>query len=205
VAFVVLQPEIAPARCRRCDANEFDSAARNAFLWRDPRAANLASDITGLALAPIAAFGLDALAASHDGSGRTVPLDALLITEAVVLALDATEITKVLVGRGRPFLRAHPDDPTPPSSDDNLSFFSGHSAEAAALAAASGTVATMRGYRWAPITWAVGGALAAGTAYLRIAADEHWLTDVLVGLAVGVGVGFAVPYVFHRPAEGLQP
>jgi membrane-associated phospholipid phosphatase len=201
----LLRPELAPRKCRWCNPNEFDSAARAALLWSDPHAANVASNITGIGLAPVAAFGLDALAASHDGYPRAVPLDALLVMEALVLAIDATEIAKVLIGRERPLLRAHSDPPRPPTANDNLSFFSGHATETAALAAASGTVATMRGYRWAPLTWAVGGAIAAATAYLRIGADEHWLSDVLVGLAVGVGIGFAVPYVFHGPMTAAGP
>jgi membrane-associated phospholipid phosphatase len=55
----------------------------------------------------------------------------------------------------------------------------------------------MRGYRWAPLAWSVGGAIAATTGYLRIAADKHWLTDVVVGALVGAGIGFALPFVFH--------
>ena len=81
--------------------------------------------------------------------------------------------------------------------DNNLSFYSGHTSEALALATASGTIGEMRGYRWAPLAWGVGGAFAAVTAYLRIAADKHWLTDVIAGAVVGVGMGFATPYSFH--------
>jgi membrane-associated phospholipid phosphatase len=35
------------------------------------------------------------------------------------------------------------------------------------------------------VIWAAGLALAATTAYLRMAADRHYLTDVLTGSAVG--------------------
>jgi len=111
-----------------------------------------------------------------------------------------TQLTKLLLGRERPFVHALPPEQkplTPLPSDNNLSFFSGHTSEAFALAAASGTVATMRGYRWAPLVWIAGGAVAATTSYLRIAADKHWITDVVVGIVVGAGVGFGVPYLFH--------
>jgi membrane-associated phospholipid phosphatase len=111
----------------------------------------------------------------------------------------------MLVGRERPFVHELPLDQkelTSQPADNNLSFFSGHSSEAFALASASGTVATMRGYRWAPVVWSVGGVVAAVTAYLRIAADKHWLTDVLAGAVLGAGIGFALPYVFHS-AEDL--
>jgi membrane-associated phospholipid phosphatase len=74
-----------------------------------------------------------------------------------------------------------------------------------ALATASGTVATMRGYRWAPVVWSVGGVVAAVTGYLRIAADKHWLSDVVVGAVVGAGVGFALPYLFHSAEDAPAP
>jgi membrane-associated phospholipid phosphatase len=101
-------------------------------------------------------------------------------------------------------VHALPPDQKPLTSrpaDNDLSFFSGHSSEVFALTAASGTIGTMRGYRWAPLVWSVGGALAVTTGYLRIAADKHWMTDVLVGAVVGAGIGFAVPYFFHSAID----
>ncbi len=74
--------------------------------------------------------------------------------------------------------------------------------------AAAGTVSTLRGYPSAPWVWGGGAALAAGAGWLRMAGDAHWLTDVLVGAAVGTAVGVAVPRLLHpreaAPAAG-QP
>jgi membrane-associated phospholipid phosphatase len=42
--------------------------------------------------------------------------------------------------------------------------------------------------------------MAALTGYLRIAADKHYFTDVLVGAIVGSAIGVAVPYFAHRPS-----
>ena len=61
----------------------------------------------------------------------------------------------------------------------------------------------MRRYRWTGVIWAVGLAGAATVGYLRIAADQHYFTDVLVGAAAGSAIGFAVPYGFHRGAGAL--
>ena len=47
--------------------------------------------------------------------------------------------------------------------------------------------------------WAAGLTLATTGAYLRIAADRHYATDVLAGAIVGSAVGFGVPYFAHRP------
>jgi membrane-associated phospholipid phosphatase len=174
-----------PSACRWCDENDVDGAARKVMKWSHPRSADVASDATGFLVAPLV-LTADTLAASKEGAARGIPLDALLVTEATVLAVDVCLLTKFLVLRRRP------------NGSDNLSFFSGHTTTAFALASASGTVATLRGYRSAALTWVVGGTAAALTGYLRIAADAHWLTDVILGAIVGAGVGFAVPYAFHR-------
>jgi membrane-associated phospholipid phosphatase len=39
--------------------------------------------------------------------------------------------------------------------------------------------------------------------HLRIGADNHYLTDVLVGAVVGGAIGVVVPYVFHRPSSAV--
>ena len=74
------------------------------------------------------------------------------------------------------------------------------------IAVSAGTVASMRGYRWAPLVWATGLTLGATTGYLRMAADRHYFTDVVTGAVVGSAVGFAVPYLLHRggPAVGAE-
>jgi membrane-associated phospholipid phosphatase len=204
LASIAFQSELAPASCRWCVGNALDDGAREALLWRDPRLAARVSDVTAFALVPSATLGLDALAASHDHASRGIGLDAFLVLEATVLALDLNMLAKTLVARERPYARALPDGGVRRvhTLDDDVSFYSGHTTAAFALTAATGTVATMRGYRWAPVPCAVGGALALGTGYLRIAADRHWLTDVLLGMAVGVAMGVAVPLLFHSPTGG---
>ncbi len=204
IASEVFEGRLAPARCRWCGVDAADARIREGLVWQETTTADTMSDVTGFVLMPLAALGLDTLAAAHDHVVDNVPEDALLVAEATVVAEDVTQLTKLLAGRERPFVHALPPDErplTPYPSDNNVSFFSGHTSEAFALAAASGTICEMRGYRWAAVTWTVGGAIAATTAYLRIAADRHWLTDVLVGAIVGAGIGFAVPYVFHSPVE----
>ena len=67
-----------------------------------------------------------------------------------------------------------------------------------ALAVSSGTIATLRGYRWAPWVWGVGLTLATATAYLRIAGDRHYFTDVITGAVAGSAIGFAIPLLFHN-------
>jgi len=203
LAGLVLEPRLAPTACRWCAENAFDGTARSTLRWGDPSVAADFSNVTGFMFAPASAFGLDSLAASHD-RGRGLGVDALAITEATMIALDVNELTKLLFARERPAVHAARRDANArwlPTSDDFLSLYSGHAASTLALAASSGTVATMRGYRWAPVPWAVGGALAASTGYLRIAADRHWLTDVLVGMVTGLAIGVLVPLALHAPTR----
>jgi membrane-associated phospholipid phosphatase len=82
-----------------------------------------------------------------------------------------------------------------------MSFFSGHATMMFAVATSAGTIATMRGYRWTPVVWLVGLPLAAATAYLRVASDDHWTSDVLLGVAFGSAMGFAIPYLSHKPVR----
>ena len=67
-------------------------------------------------------------------------------------------------------------------------------------------VAHQRGYRSETAIWVGGMAMGVATGYLRIAADKHWLSDVLVGTVIGLGSGLAIPLVFHGDAiRGTAP
>jgi membrane-associated phospholipid phosphatase len=200
----VIKSDLVPASCRWCASNPVDEGVRDALRWEDTAAADTTSSVVGFVVTPLAAGGLDALAALHDGASRYAGEDILLIAEAGVLAADVTQLTKMLVARERPFVHALPPERkrlTAEPSDNDLSFFSGHTALAFALATAAGTVTTMRGYRWSPAAWSAGLVAASGTGYLRIAADRHWFTDVLAGAVVGAAVGVFVPLLFHSAVD----
>ncbi|APR77388.1 phosphoesterase PA-phosphatase related protein [Minicystis rosea] len=197
----------APDACRICDRklDGLDASARKALLWKSPETAASLSNITVFGVAPMSALGLSALAAWHDHRQQNIPADALLIVQASLLAMDLNQLTKYVTGRARPYVRFGNRavlDGEPDPYDANLSFFSGHTTAAFALAASSGTVATLRHYRWAPWVWAQGLAIGLVSGYLRIAADRHYLTDVLTGAVMGAAVGFAVPFL-HRPGRSF--
>ena len=195
----VNKPTFAPAACRWCAVDPLDAAVRSALVWSPSRIgeADTAGNVVGFGVVPASAAALILAAAAHDGHLDQAPADVLVIAEAGVLAMDLDQVTKFAVGRQRPFVHFHTGSGDP--SDDDLSFFSGHTTAAFSLAVAGGTVATMRGYRLAPWVWAQGLALGVATGYLRIAADKHYFTDVLTGALVGSAVGFAVPFAWHRP------
>jgi membrane-associated phospholipid phosphatase len=122
-----------------------------------------------------------------------------------VLASVLNQTVKFGVGRERPFVHVLPEDQkplTPKPTDNNLSFYSGHTNLAFALVVSAGTVAELRGYNHRGWIWAVGLPVATSVGLLRMAADKHYLTDVGIGALVGSAFGVAVPLLLHgRVAE----
>jgi len=198
-----LKSHLAPSTCRWCDPPGFDSSVRDALRWDDTEKANVISYVVPLGVEPLVVFGLDAFAARDAGAPKGAAwVDALLISEATSIALAMNQAVKFAVGRERPFVHALPEADKPHTahpSDNNVSFYSGHSTFAFALAVSGGTVASMRRYRLAPWIWGAGLTLATASAYLRIAADRHYASDVTVGAILGSLTGFAVPTFFHGP------
>jgi membrane-associated phospholipid phosphatase len=203
------EPYLGARACRWCDPGPIDRAIRNRVVWRHPTDAIKPSDVVAHVVAPIATVALTGLAAGYeDMHVRELALDLLVVAEATALAADLSQLLKFSVGRQRPFARAGLPDPDTSQlgeHDENASFYSGHTNLVFVLAASAGTVATLRHYRLAPIIWITGAVLGAATAYLRMAADQHYFTDVLAGAVVGTGVGVSVPWYFHRPRDGASP
>ena len=204
----LLKSHLAPSTCRWCDPPGFDSSVRDALRWSDTERANVISYVVPLGVEPLVVFGLDALAARDaKAPPRTAWVDVLLISEATAVAMAMNQAVKFIVGRERPFVHALPEAEKPLTahpSDNNVSFYSGHSTFAFAMAVSGGTVASMRRYRLAPWIWASGLALAAASGYLRIAADRHYFSDVMTGAVIGSATGFAMPYLFHNPARRVM-
>jgi membrane-associated phospholipid phosphatase len=210
----IFKPSLVPSACRWCDRNAdgsdglngLDSSVRSGLKWSNTDTPNALSNWIAYGAVPVAAVGLDALASNNaGGTWRQTGVDALIIAESSLLAANLAQVAKLAAGRERPFVHALPPDQkaaTDNPNDNNVSFFSSHTAWTFALAASSGTVASLRGYRLAPLVWSVGMPLAAATGYLRIAADRHYFTDVAVGAVVGAAVGVAVPLLAHAREKG---
>lgn len=195
--------KLAPSTCRFCDPNALDANVRNALVWGYVDQARTASDVIAYAVLPIGMVTHQLLAARAAGDVNEGWVDALIVAEAAGIAMDVNQIVKFAVGRQRPFVHyGNWTDPNrTPDPDDNVSFYSGHTTFTFAVAAAAGTVSSMRGYRSAPWVWGVGMTLATATGYLRIAGDKHYLTDVLVGAGTGLAAGIALPRLLHPREE----
>ncbi len=196
----VLKPVWAAKNCEWCDPPSIDSSVRDALKWNDTKLAARIADLDGYLLAPL--FGLGSIWLSsiddHGNDGRIARWldDGIPIVEAVTFTQLAVQAFKFTSARQRPFV--HFADPARAhETDDNMSFISGHAALAFSIATSAGMVAHRRGYQLEPVIWAVGFTLAGSTAYLRIAADKHYFTDVLAGSVVGSAFGVAVPLLLH--------
>ena len=101
--------------------------------------------------------------------------------EAIVLSNIITNILKTAVGRARPNMDAGAHSFHPFSG--SRSFPSGHATTVFAF-----TTPWLLYYPH--FASAALFALGAGTAFLRMADNHHWLTDVLAGGAIGFGAGY---------------
>lgn len=205
----LVRDDLEPSSCRLCDparpadVNAVDAWFRESLVRRDTGPANVTSYALAFGAAPASAVGLTALAAVVDRRGGGFLVDFLVMAEGGLTAMLLAESLESIVLRERPYVRATADEAERAALVAQTgafhSFPSGHVAAAFGAAAASGTVASMRGYRLAPLVWASGLMIGVATGYTRIAADRHYFTDTLAGAGLGALVGAGVPLLFHRP------
>jgi membrane-associated phospholipid phosphatase len=198
--------QVAPRECRWCTPGPVARASASATVWRNPEAAALTSDIVAYAGIPVTALTLTLIGVARAGEWRKIHEDLLVALEAVALTAALTNGIKMATARARPYA-VHAPEPIPfaEDPDQNLSFPSGHTSFAFALATSFASVATLRGRKLAPLYWSLGVPAAAFVGYLRMAGDRHWLGDVLLGAGLGTLVGVGMPWLFHHPRTGLIP
>jgi membrane-associated phospholipid phosphatase len=209
VGWRLVRDDLEPSHCRWCDGsspgsvNAVDDWFRTALKRNDTQPANVMSYVLAFGAAPVSAAGLTVLAAVADDRGDEALVDVVAVAEGGLTAMLVTELLEPLALRTRPYVHAIADDAERDAVIAQTgafhSFPAGHVVEAFGLAAASGVVASMRGYRLAPLVWAAGLMFGVATAYTRIAADRHYFTDTLAGAAIGLVAGALPPLVFHRP------
>lgn len=193
----------------------FDEAARGVLRLRTPVARNTARDISDLLLTVSITypFFVDALAAAYlkhnspDVASQMVQMDL----EALAVNAFLSSMVSNLTGRERPYGRLCAADPAHQSFDcsstsRDRSFFSGHSSTAftsAGLVCSHHLHFDLFGGGAPDALACVTSLLAAGTtASLRVLADQHYLSDVLVGSAVGAAMGFGLPWLLHYRGGG---
>lgn len=154
-------------------------------------------------------MGVDAIGAPiAQGDGNLAWRAVFAHTAALGITMAAGEIIKHVSGRARPFERDCEVDPTRAGCDDGdifASFYSLHSGMAFTSAGFSCSMhmsQNLFGDAAADATaCGVSLALASATGLLRVLADRHYLSDVLMGAAMGFLVGYLVPLAIV-PAMG---
>jgi membrane-associated phospholipid phosphatase len=194
---------LSPDHCRWCTPPGFDRSVHDHLVWGNPKQADTLSGVTAFALTPLVALGtVLGSAFQHDERAKFFADDLLTVAEAGVYGQLVVQALKFSVARQRPYAFDH-SGVYAPGTEDNVSFVSGHSALAFSLATAAGSVAQRRHLWYAPAVWAVGLGLATTTAYLRIAADKHYLSDVIAGGAIGAAAGLGLPRLLPGLPEGV--
>lgn len=191
----LFKAQLSPDPCRWCDEGEsgawdppsWDRATNEFFRADSPFGYKLASDVAVFGLFPISLAGIELL--EHGSVSESFAEDVAIIGQAVAAAGMVNQVVKYSVGRKRPYAHHHPR-PFEEDPDQNLSFYSGHTSAAFAQVVALATALYKDNSPYAPWTLAVGLPLAAGVGCLRMAADKHYFTDVLIGAVVGSLVGW---------------
>ena len=191
--------------CTICDGppgetNALDGFFRDSLKQRDGAPAATLSHIISYGVGPAMGFALTIGAAAADNRIDEAPLNCLLVIEASLAAVIVKEGLTAFVRRERPFVHALEGEEKEKElarGDPLESFPGGHTASIMAITASSAVVSTMRGYRLAPLIWIIGSTIATTSMYLRIASDQHYFTDNVMGAVVGGVVGAAVPLLFH--------
>ena len=186
------------ASLSRGDVNPFDRGAT----WQYSQGAGTASDylVYGLIAAPVAAL-------VDDQVGADWHTYLVMYAEAMLLTGATVQLVKPLVGRTRPYAY---NDLVPLEAktgpDTRMSFYSSHTAFAFTSAVFLGT--TYADYfphsTWRPWVWAIALTTATAVGVLRYAAGEHFPSDILLGAAMGAGVGYAVPALHRCSTEDLS-
>ena len=182
--------------CRWCNPGAVDNSVRNTVVWKNRDRANFLGSLDAYVVAPAVGFGL-LIASDHKASWSRIIDDVVPVAETIVVSELLTQVVKFTVGRSRPYAH-YGDAMTKVTTDDNASFISGHSVLGFAITASAGLVCHHRHYWTEPYVWGIGIALSLSTEYLRMAADKHYLTDVLAGGAFGLATGLLVPRLMFR-------
>jgi uncharacterized membrane protein YoaK (UPF0700 family) len=182
---------------RREDVNGFDRFAAGYYSESAKRISDY--PFYGSLAAPVALFLLD-----KDMNKKFGQLGALYIQTLAVTGTLFTS-TVALVERSRPLAYNSSLELDQRSNRNSTnSFFAGHTAATATATFFMAKVfndfhpnSTAR-----PYVWAAAAAVPATVGYLRLRAGKHFLSDNIVGYAVGAGAGILVPHLHKANRSG---
>lgn len=152
-------------------------------------------------LAPLCVLATIIIFALRRSPRALIPIAAYLGGEGLVF------LTRAVIHRPRPATANYPAPAALPGiHETSYSFPSGHAvAVTAVLFALFGALAVARRWWW---PWLLAFVLSAFVADSRLLLGVHWFSDVVIGMALGVGWGTAVALTLARPSWhdlGLGP
>lgn len=183
----------------RADVPRFDRFAAGNY---DEGARTASDALFGSAIVAAPLF-LSLVPATRAHSGQlTVLYVETMGAMSAVFTLSAGSVHRL---RPLAYSSAAPlDDRT--SARATNSFFAGHTATTAAATFFAAKI--FQDFHLdspaRPYVWAAAAALPVATAYCRVRAGRHFLSDNVVGYAVGAAVGVLVPHLHKHPELGLS-
>ena len=138
---------------------------------------------------------------NHGGQVMALFVETMSVTGAVF------SITAGTVQRSRPYVyntsrpMSHRMD-----SDSQRSFFAGHTAATATATFFAAKVFSdfNPDSKLKPYVWAAAAIVPASVGYMRLKAGRHFLTDNLLGYAIGAGAGILVPQLHKKENSAFQ-
>jgi membrane-associated phospholipid phosphatase len=179
-----LKDALTPEKPQWSEPNAFDQFFRNKLIWDDMEKAALISDIL------LRAITVPSIFWSSYKSGYKYSDYVLLQMEVTGAIGLLTQLSKFIAIRQRPYsyFKTRPTD----YPDEYLSFFSGHSSFSFAIATSTGYLLERSHPGYSGLIWSSCLSVASTTAILRIAADRHYMTDVLTGTVIGALTGYLI-------------
>jgi membrane-associated phospholipid phosphatase len=196
-----LEPGTTHCDPRRLNAMDRSVVGNRSDAWL------LTSDVTagiGMAAA-LAGVILDSTLTDSPARLTDFITDTAVVLEATAVATLVTHMLKFSIRRPRP--TQYSDAFTRNTVEHQLSFPSGHTATAAALAASYSTTFVLR-HPDSPWRFAVIGGAAAVvglTSYGRVAGGFHFYSDIIAGAVLGGGTGVVIPLLLRRSDVAVVP
>ena len=180
--------------CNASQVNAFDRLA----IGHSSQPARTAADI--ISLVPIAYLALDMIDVGPK-HWKTYLTDLWVVAEALLWNGAIQNLVSRAVRRPRPFLYSpgvYPSDRDNPEA--GLSFYSGHTSFAFALATSCSYTFTLRHphSKWRWVIWPALMAVASIEPVLRVYSGDHFPTDVMVGAVAGSAIGLLFPALHRR-------
>jgi membrane-associated phospholipid phosphatase len=189
----LVQDRCAPS-CDRERVNALDATTLGTFSQDAADVGNILV-ATNVVLGPSVSL-LAALGREHEDRWVHFAEDVALMGEVLGVSVFVHQLTTFAVQRPRPYVYGnHVSDELRRGANGYLSFYSGHTANAFAVASASSYL-FMRRNPDSPFVvplWTLSHGLAALQGYTRVTSGFHFWSDVLIGAVAGTSLGIAIP------------